>query len=411
MALAALAIPPGALAWSWPSPGPVLAPFVAAPSEYEAGQHRGIDVAGAAGEPALAPAAGTVRFAGTLPRHGRSLTIETADGFSVTLLHLGTLGVSAGVAVAEAEQVGTIGQSGDLEHEAAYVHLGVRRTSEPDGYVDPASLLPPRAAAPPPVPAGGPPPTAAPAPGPVAAAPAPALSPGAALPAVTTAVSRQPVERSAGDSAARPPRAEHRARRRTARPRTEKSTASAPAARHASPLRARAGRPASHAVDARPRTPGPARAPHRRPVPHRLAGAGHQLAAAAPARVRSEPRRTTRSGGDLTRPTVAAAVAAGLAALLAFAWTGGIRRGAEPDDARMMVGDAAPEDPRRSGVALRVGPAPHRPRRGVRGAVRHLRPLPPAEGRRRPHGQRNGRARHARHGRRGQGGALTTRDR
>jgi murein DD-endopeptidase MepM/ murein hydrolase activator NlpD len=97
----ALAAAPGALAWSWPASGDVLAPFVVAPSDYEAGQHRGIDVGGAAGEPALAPAAGTVRFAGTLPRHGRTLTIETTDGYTVTLLHLGSLSVASGADVSE----------------------------------------------------------------------------------------------------------------------------------------------------------------------------------------------------------------------------------------------------------------------------------------------------------------------
>ena len=61
------------------------------------------------------------------------------------------------------------------------------------------------------------------------------------------------------------------------------------------------------------------------------------------------------------------------------------------------AGNAA-EDPRRRRLAVRKWPAAPRPRRRSRRPVRHLRPLPPAQGQRRPHGQRDGRARHARHG-------------
>src|SRR5581483_7374032 len=53
------------------------------------------------------------------------------------------------------------------------------------------------------------------------------------------------------------------------------------------------------------------------------------------------------------------------------------------------------EDPRRARVAVREWAAPHRPRGGLRGAGRRLRPLSPVAGQRRPHGERDGRARHA----------------
>ena len=57
------------------------------------------------------------------------------------------------------------------------------------------------------------------------------------------------------------------------------------------------------------------------------------------------------------------------------------------------------EDPRGSGVAVRVGTTPHRPCRGLRGSVGHVCAVPPAARKRRPHGQRDGRARDAGHGR------------
>lgn len=140
---------PAAHAWSWPVQGPVLQPFAYDESHpYASGQHRGIDIgADAPGETVRAPADGTVSFAGTVPTSGESVTIETADGYSVTLTHLGSISVVQGVAVAEGDEVGTIGPSGTAEADEPYVHLGVRVTADPDGYLDPLSLLPPPAEA------------------------------------------------------------------------------------------------------------------------------------------------------------------------------------------------------------------------------------------------------------------------
>jgi len=139
-----LAWAPAAHAWSWPVQGPVLEPFAYDQAHpYAAGQHRGVDIgADTSGETVVAPAAGTVDFAGTVPTSGKSVTIETPDGYSVTLTHLGSILVSKGAAVAEGEAVGTIGPSGTPEVDAPYVHLGIRVTTDPNGYVDPLGLLP-----------------------------------------------------------------------------------------------------------------------------------------------------------------------------------------------------------------------------------------------------------------------------
>lgn len=125
--------------------GPVLKPFTYDETHpYAAGQHRGVDLgAEAAGDAVVAPAAGTVSFAGTVPTNGKSVTIETADGYSVTLTHLGSIGVAEGVTVAEQDAVGTVGPSGTPEVDGPYVHLGIRLTADPKGYVDPLGLLPP----------------------------------------------------------------------------------------------------------------------------------------------------------------------------------------------------------------------------------------------------------------------------
>src|SRR5213082_151443 len=101
--IAMLATAPAAQAWSWPADGPVLAPFSFDPTNpYAAGQHRGLDIGGVAGAAVRAPAAGTVSFAGTVPGSGKSVTIETADGWSVTLTHLGSIATKKDATLAEA---------------------------------------------------------------------------------------------------------------------------------------------------------------------------------------------------------------------------------------------------------------------------------------------------------------------
>jgi Peptidase family M23 len=140
---------PPALAWTWPVDGPVLRPFVLGDDPYAAGQHRGVDLGASAGSPVRAPSAGTVTFAGSVPGSGRSITVETADGFAVTLIHLGTYSVARGVVVGEGDAVGSVGPSGDPEVAEPYVHLGIRKLSEANGYVDPLTFLPAPAPAPP----------------------------------------------------------------------------------------------------------------------------------------------------------------------------------------------------------------------------------------------------------------------
>ena len=140
---------PPALAWTWPADGPVLRPFVLGDDPYAAAQHRGVDIASPSGALVRAPAAGVVSFAGTVPGGGRTVTIQTADGYSVTLVHLGAIAVEREQQVAEGAGVGSAGGSGRPEHAETYVHLGVRVTADPNGYVDPLALLPGREAPPP----------------------------------------------------------------------------------------------------------------------------------------------------------------------------------------------------------------------------------------------------------------------
>ncbi|MDP8911448.1 MAG: peptidoglycan DD-metalloendopeptidase family protein, partial [Actinomycetota bacterium] len=146
--VAALVQVPAAPAWSWPVDGPVLRPFVFGNDPYAADQHRGIDVGSPTGTAVAAPRGGTVSYAGTVPHGGKTVTIETGDGYSVTLVHLGSIDVRRGATVAEGDVVGTVGPSGAPEGPEPYVHHGVRVTAEREGYVDPLLLLPSRDAAP-----------------------------------------------------------------------------------------------------------------------------------------------------------------------------------------------------------------------------------------------------------------------
>ena len=144
--LAALAFSPGASAWAWPVDGPVLRPFVSDGDPYAGGQHRGIDIGAPTGSDVRSATRGVVAFAGRLPGQGLCLTVRTEDGWSVTLVHLGSIGLPVGTQVGEGDVVGTIGPSGEPEGAEPYVHLGIRLTADPNGYVDPLTFLPARQA-------------------------------------------------------------------------------------------------------------------------------------------------------------------------------------------------------------------------------------------------------------------------
>jgi hypothetical protein len=194
-ALVTLAAPAAAGAWSWPVPGPVLQVFDFDQEDSLApGQHRGIDIQGPFGGLVLAPTAGTVTFAGRVAANGLTITIETVDGYAVTLLHLGSFLVAKGAVVTEGQPVAIVGTSGVPAHPVPYVQLGIRLLADPQGYRDPEMFLPPLAA--PPVPSEPPAPEPEPAPLPVPPVPGPAPAPTTppALPPLRAADPVDPVE-------------------------------------------------------------------------------------------------------------------------------------------------------------------------------------------------------------------------
>jgi hypothetical protein len=140
--LVGLILAPSGHAWTCPIGGPVLRPFSFADNPYAGGLHRGVDLGGDTGAPVRAPAGGTVSFVGSVPDGGRAITIQTADGYALTLLQLGSTLVSRGAVVEEGAVVGSVGTSEDAVTTAPHLHLGVRVASEPEGYVDPLGLVP-----------------------------------------------------------------------------------------------------------------------------------------------------------------------------------------------------------------------------------------------------------------------------
>ena len=82
MIICACALPVSvAQAWTWPVDGPVLRPFSFDRAHpYAAGQHRGVDLGAPTGRAVLAPTAGVVSFAGTVPTGGKTVSIQTPTG-------------------------------------------------------------------------------------------------------------------------------------------------------------------------------------------------------------------------------------------------------------------------------------------------------------------------------------------
>jgi hypothetical protein len=458
----ALLCVPAAGAWTWPVAGPVLAPFTFDPAHpYAGGQHRGVDIGAPNGTTVVAPAAGQVTFAGTVPASGKSVSILTADALSVTLTHLGSVDVAKGAVVAEGAPVGTVGPSGTPELDVPYVHLGVRVDANDEGYLDPLGFLPslappvspvPAAAPlPPPAPASAPEPlpaapTAEPAPAPAtshdpaAPAPVPTASPGPATPApapappaaepmpAPQAVASVPAVAAAAPSAAEPTAAP------SLTPAALPADAAPAAASVPSPV---AERPAPDApplalVGSNLRRLGaPAPDPTRpvgspisavEPSPWPWRHVGIRLVAPPPSHTRaavpvSDARRPSVGRVARRLPMVAAAsgrdrppraiaparrshpfVLAPAAAAAIAAVLLLVRMIFSPSSSSEGARTVR-EDPRCPGVAVRQRPAAHRPRGGLRRARGRVRALSPAQGRRRADGQWDGRARDTGHGR------------
>ena len=123
--------------WTWPVVGPVIRGFDLPDDPYGPG-HRGIDIAAPVGTTIVAPADGTVAFAGPVGGH-LFLTIDHGGGVSSTFSWLTANLVRKGAAVTRGEPVAVTGWG----HPGALVphlHFGVKQDGD---YVDPLSYLGP----------------------------------------------------------------------------------------------------------------------------------------------------------------------------------------------------------------------------------------------------------------------------
>src|SRR5215218_6251269 len=260
IAIASLLVVPAASGWSWPVDGAVLRPYSLGPDTYAAGQHRGIDVGAAVRESVRAPAGGVVSFVGPVPAGGRAVTIQTGDGYAVTLLQLNATEVVRGGTVTEGQVVGRVGESADPVTAAPHVHLGIRISAEADGYLDPVGLLPARAAAPSPQTTAAPEPVPAPPPGPVASA---AVDPTPAAAAETAAVAPASTAPAAARTGPAPARAEPALAAAAAR-----QVAARPPSRVAADRRAASRAMPQPNARVRSVAPTPVRSLHTRPAKH-----------------------------------------------------------------------------------------------------------------------------------------------
>lgn len=163
--------------WQWPLRGDVITAFRNGANPYAAGQHRGIDIAGAEGTPIVAAVGGEVRFAGPLGSSGVTVSVRTADGrFDTSYLHLASASVRKGARVDAGARLGAVGTTGRRSAVAPHLHFGVRDAGDKHAYRDPMDFLPPFALPPREAPRGVPAPVTVPRP--VAVAPQPVRVPG-----------------------------------------------------------------------------------------------------------------------------------------------------------------------------------------------------------------------------------------
>lgn len=116
--------------WTWPSSGPIIARF---------GEHanKGIDIAGARGQPVRAAAAGKVVFVGAnLRGYGKLIIIRHGEALLSAYAHNQRILVSEGQSVARGQN---IAEMGDSDSDQVKLHFEIREFGKP---VDPLDYLP-----------------------------------------------------------------------------------------------------------------------------------------------------------------------------------------------------------------------------------------------------------------------------
>jgi lipoprotein NlpD len=133
-AAAATPLPSGPIRWAWPADGAVVASF--APNDPT---RQGLNIAGSAGQPVRAAAAGIVVYSGSgLIGYGELVIVKHSDEWLSAYGHNRKRLVAEGEAVSAGQQIAEMGRSGASRD---MLHFEIRRNGRP---VDPAGLLPRR---------------------------------------------------------------------------------------------------------------------------------------------------------------------------------------------------------------------------------------------------------------------------
>jgi lipoprotein NlpD len=123
---------PDQLDWAWPAKGKIVAGF------SETANLKGIDIAGTAGEPVRASAAGRVVYAGSgLRGYGKLIIIKHNATYLSAYAHNREILVKEGQQVTRGQKIAEMGNS---DAEQVKLHFEIRRLGKP---MDPAKYLPP----------------------------------------------------------------------------------------------------------------------------------------------------------------------------------------------------------------------------------------------------------------------------
>lgn len=120
------------LDWVWPAKGKLVGTF------SETANLKGIDIAGAAGTPVLASAAGTVVYAGTgLRGYGKLIIVKHNKTYLSAYAHNREILVKEGEKVTKGQK---IAEMGNTDASEVKLHFEIRRMGKP---MDPVRYLPP----------------------------------------------------------------------------------------------------------------------------------------------------------------------------------------------------------------------------------------------------------------------------
>jgi lipoprotein NlpD len=118
--------------WQWPATGKVLSGF------SDTANLKGIDIAGTAGQPVVASAAGKVVYAGSgLRGYGKLVIVKHNSTYLSAYAHNSDIVVKEGQQVTRGQK---IAEMGSTDSDQVKLHFEIRRLGKP---VDPLKYLPP----------------------------------------------------------------------------------------------------------------------------------------------------------------------------------------------------------------------------------------------------------------------------